>query len=94
VRGPTDGRYGHRVDVLGVDAAIIFADILPVEPLGARIEFAAGGPVIHNPIASAADVDRLTPVAGLLDYVAESAAGPRRSRCHWLRGRAVHAVGT
>jgi uroporphyrinogen decarboxylase len=31
------------VDVLGVDAAIIFADILLCsEPLGARIEFAAG----------------------------------------------------
>ncbi len=63
------------VDVLGVDAAIIFADILLVlEPLGARIEFAAGdGPVIHNPVATAADVDRLTPVApGALDYVAES----------------------
>ena len=68
------------VDVLGVDAAIIFADILLVlEPLGARIEFAAGdGPVIHNPIASAADVDRLTPVAaGALDYVGESV---RRAR--------------
>jgi len=63
------------VDVLGVDAAIIFADILLVlEPLGARIEFAAGdGPVIHNPVRSAADVDRLTPVApGALDYVGES----------------------
>ena len=68
------------VDVLGVDAAIIFADILLVlEPLGARIEFAAGdGPVIHNPVATAADVDRLTPVAaGALDYVAESV---RRAR--------------
>ena len=63
------------VDVLGVDAAIVFADILLVlEPLGIRIEFAAGdGPVIHNPVATAADVDRLTPVAtGALDYVAES----------------------
>jgi uroporphyrinogen decarboxylase len=63
------------VEVLGVDAAIIFADILLVlEPLGARIEFSAGdGPVIHNPVASGADVDRLTPVAaGALDYVAES----------------------
>jgi uroporphyrinogen decarboxylase len=68
------------VDVLGVDAAIIFADILLVlEPLGARIEFAAGdGPVIHNPVASRADVDRLTPVAaGALDYVGDSV---RRAR--------------
>jgi uroporphyrinogen decarboxylase len=62
------------VDVLGVDAAIVFADILLVlEPLGVRIEFAAGdGPVIHDRVATAADVDRLTPVApGSLDYVAE-----------------------
>ena len=63
------------VDVLGVDAAIIFADILLVlEPLGARLEFTTGdGPVIHNPVRSAADVDRLTPVAaGALDYVGDA----------------------
>ena len=63
------------VEVLGVDAAIIFADILLVlEPLGVRIEFTAGdGPVIHTPVASRADVDRLTPpAAGALDYVAEA----------------------
>ncbi len=68
------------VDVLGVDAAIIFADILLVlEPLGARIEFTAGdGPVIHTPIRTGADVDRLTPVAaGALDYVADAV---RRAR--------------
>jgi uroporphyrinogen decarboxylase len=68
------------VGVLGVDAAIIFADILLVlEPLGIPIEFTAGdGPVIKTPIATAADVDRLTPVApGALDYVAESV---RRAR--------------
>lgn len=46
---------------LGVDAAIIFADILlPLEPLGLQLEFTKGdGPVIHNPVRSAADVDRL-----------------------------------
>jgi uroporphyrinogen decarboxylase len=68
------------VDVLGVDAAIVFADILLVlEPLGARIEFTAGdGPVIHSPITSSADVDRLTPLEpGALDYVAEAV---RRAR--------------
>jgi uroporphyrinogen decarboxylase len=44
-----------------LDAAIIFADILlPLEPLGLQLEFAKGeGPVIHNPISSAADVERL-----------------------------------
>ncbi len=37
---------------LGVDAAILFADILLIlEPLGFDLEFAKGeGPVIHNPI--------------------------------------------
>ena len=49
------------VDKLGVDAAIIFADILLVaEPLGAGLEFAAGeGPVIHRPVRTREDVERL-----------------------------------
>lgn len=46
---------------LGVDAAIIFADILLItEPLGLELEFAKGeGPVIHNPVRTAKDVDLL-----------------------------------
>ncbi|HEY6230826.1 MAG TPA: uroporphyrinogen decarboxylase [Pyrinomonadaceae bacterium] len=46
---------------LGVDAAIIFADILLItEPLGLQLEFAKGeGPVIHNPVRSSKDADRL-----------------------------------
>jgi uroporphyrinogen decarboxylase len=46
---------------LGVDAAILFADILlPLEPMGAPFEFAKGeGPVVHEPIASRAQIDRL-----------------------------------
>jgi uroporphyrinogen decarboxylase len=46
---------------LGVDAAILFADILlPLEPMGAPFEFAKGeGPVVHDPIASRAQIDRL-----------------------------------
>ena len=56
---------------LGVDAAILFADILLlVEPLGVGLEFAKGeGPVIHRPVRTAADVERLT----LVDV--ESAVG-------------------
>src|SRR5437764_4645706 len=40
---------------LGVDAAILFADILLIlEPLGFALEFAQGeGPVIHNPVRAA-----------------------------------------
>ena len=49
------------VDRLGVDAAIIFADILLiVEPMGIGLEFAKGdGPRIHRPVRSAAQVDSL-----------------------------------
>src|SRR5919201_117739 len=47
-----------------VDAAIIFADILlPLEPMGLSVEFAAGeGPVIANPVRSADDVTALRTV--------------------------------
>jgi uroporphyrinogen decarboxylase len=49
------------VDRLGVDAAIIFADILLVtEPMGLRLEFVKGaGPVIYNPVRTGADVEAL-----------------------------------
>jgi len=52
------------VERLGVDAAIIFADILLIlEPMGIELEFAEGeGPVIHNPVRNASDVDRLREV--------------------------------
>ncbi len=52
------------VDRLKVDAAIIFADILlVVEPLGVGLEFAKGeGPVIHRPVRTATDVERLPDV--------------------------------
>jgi uroporphyrinogen decarboxylase len=58
---------------LGVDAAILFADILLIlEPLGFDLEFAKGeGPLIHNPVREAKDVDRVRPLddPGPLDYV-------------------------
>lgn len=46
--------------VLGVDAAILFADLLPMlEPMGIQLEYAQGeGPVIHNPLRSPSDVER------------------------------------
>src|SRR5262245_41304800 len=49
------------VERLGVDAAIIFADILLiVEPMGVGLEFSKGdGPVLHRPVRCAADVERL-----------------------------------
>jgi len=49
------------VEKLGVDAAILFADILLLlEPLGVGLEFSRGeGPVICRPVRSPADVERL-----------------------------------
>jgi uroporphyrinogen decarboxylase len=68
---------------LGVDAAIIFADILLIlEPMGIDLEFTQGeGPVIHNPVRSAADVERLSEVesVGSLDFVFEAIRLTRRT---------------
>jgi len=70
------------VHALGVDAAILFADILlPLIPMGIDLEFAAGeGPVIHNPVRSAADVERLRMVepGESLDHVLEAVRIVRR----------------
>ena len=46
---------------LGVDAAVLFADImLPLEPMGISLEIQPEvGPIIHNPIRSPEDVARL-----------------------------------
>jgi len=45
----------------GMDAAILFADILlPLEPMGAPFDFQKGeGPVIFSPVATKEDVDKL-----------------------------------
>jgi uroporphyrinogen decarboxylase len=47
------------VDILGVDAAILFSDILtPVEPMGMHLDFVPG-PVFRDPIRTMADVEAL-----------------------------------
>ena len=64
-------------EFLGVDAAIIFADLLlPLEVMGLPFHFSAGeGPVIEMPVRSKADIDRLrTDRAGELGYVSEAVA--------------------
>ena len=50
------------VEILDVDAAIIFADLLlPVEPMGLKLDFKAGdGPQIDNPVRTSSDVDSLS----------------------------------
>src|SRR5947209_12796007 len=71
------------VERLGVDAAIIFADILLIiEPMGIQLEFEKGeGPVIHNPVRSALDVERLQEVESVesLDFVMEAIHRTRRA---------------
>jgi uroporphyrinogen decarboxylase len=60
---------------LDVDAAIIFADLLlPLEAMGLDFEFLAGeGPVIHQRVRTAADVDKLRiDRAHELGYVADA----------------------
>lgn len=73
----------YAAERLGVDAAIIFADILLIlEPMGLDLEFAKGeGPVIHNPVRAAFDVDRLREVedVGALSYVYDAIRLTRRA---------------
>lgn len=49
------------IEAFPLDAAILYSDILlPLEPMGAELEFAAGeGPVIHNPVRSGTDIAAL-----------------------------------
>ena len=61
--------------ILGVDAAIIFADLLlPLEVMGLPFHFSAGeGPIIERPLRTSDDIHRLrTDSAGDLGYVAEA----------------------
>ncbi len=63
------------IDILDVDAAIIFADLLlPVEPMGLKLEFRTGeGPHIDNCITEPEDIDALsTENTDDLGYVGEA----------------------
>jgi uroporphyrinogen decarboxylase len=70
------------VRALGVDAAILFADILlPVIPLGLGLEFARGeGPVIASPVRTLDDVQAMKP------FNAESDLGYVLDAIRILRG--------
>jgi uroporphyrinogen decarboxylase len=64
-------------EFLGVDAAIIFADLLlPLEVMGLPFHFSAGeGPVIEKPVRSKEDIANLrTDRAAELGYVSEAVA--------------------
>ncbi len=63
------------VEILDVDAAIVFADLLlPVEPMGLKLHYETGeGPVIDNPVRTANDIDTLsTANTDDLGYVGET----------------------
>ena len=86
------------VEILDVDAAIIFADLLlPVEPMGLKLRFAPGeGPVIDNPVRTSSDIDSLSisntddlGYVGEVDPAGGAGAGRTRSGDR-IRGRAVH----
>lgn len=70
------------VDRLGVDAAIIFSDLLPIlVPMGFDLEFAAGdGPRIHNPVREASDINRVRELdhPEELDFVYETVRQTRQ----------------
>ena len=62
--------------ILGVDAAIMFADLLPVmEPMGLELDYLPGeGPVFANPVRSEADVKalRVAPAEEATPYIADT----------------------
>src|ERR1051326_3190895 len=67
----------EAAEILGVDAAIIFADLLlPLEVMGMPFRFEAGeGPKIEKPVRSKEDIANLrTDRAADLGYVSEAVA--------------------
>jgi uroporphyrinogen decarboxylase len=76
-----------------LDAAIIFADILPpLEGMGLQLTFGKGeGPIIHNPIRTGADVDalRILPPQESLWFTLEAIKLARQE----LDGRNVPLIG-
>jgi uroporphyrinogen decarboxylase len=70
------------VEQLGVDGCVLFADImLPLEGMGVSLEIQPEvGPIIHQPIRTMADVDRLRVVdpAESTPYVLETIRNLRR----------------
>jgi uroporphyrinogen decarboxylase len=81
------------VNAFAIDAAIIFADILPIlEGMGLSLEFVRGeGPLIHNPIRTAADVERLRtpPAQEALPFTLEAIRLARRE----LEPRGIPVIG-
>lgn len=68
--------------ILGVDAAILFADLLPIlEPMGLDLDYLPGiGPNINNPIRDHRDIDELkvTRASESVAYIGETIRLARR----------------
>jgi len=81
------------INAFDLDAAIIFADILPpLEGMGLELEFAEGeGPILHNPIRAAADVValRVLPPEQTLAFTLEAIGLARRE----LEPRGIPLIG-
>ena len=72
------------IEQLGVDAAIIFSDILvPLEPMGTKVHFDGKGPHVEPAVRSVADIDRLRGaaegVAEDVSFVYDAIATTRRA---------------
>lgn len=82
---------------LGVDAAIVFADILlPLDAMGAGLRFAQGdGPVFDRPVRKAADVAALAEpnVERDLGYVFDAIRAVRRGLAALPRSQSVPLIG-
>ncbi len=81
------------INAFDLDAAIIFADILPpLEGMGLELDFIKGeGPTIYNPIRTAADIDRLRvlPPEETLGFTLEAIKLAQRE----LDGRGIPLIG-
>ena len=62
--------------ILGVDAAILFADLLPIlEPMGLSLDYKPGvGPVFENPLRTESDIDAMVnaPAEEATPYIAQT----------------------
>jgi uroporphyrinogen decarboxylase len=81
------------INAFDLDAAIIFADILPpLEGMGLELDFVKGeGPAIYNPVRTAADVERLRvlPAEETLGFTLEAIRLARRE----LDARGIPLIG-
>jgi uroporphyrinogen decarboxylase len=81
------------IEAFDLDAAIVFADILPpLAGMGLSLEFVKGeGPLIHDPVRTAADIERLRtpPPEEALWFTLEAIRLARRE----LDGRAIPLIG-